>query len=148
MEKTPKEKREIKFRAWDGEKMIYDFLVARPQFTDPLKVLQDEKFAQETYNVKEWKIMQFVGFNGIGGKSIYEGDIVKWDDLSKGGYWRVAVVEWGIGEIRLRIIKNTIHELSTSENKIFDFGSFTYQHQTEKHIHLLGNIYENPSLLK
>lgn len=39
--------REINFRAWDGEKIVTDFIVARPQAADCLGIMVDEEFAKE-----------------------------------------------------------------------------------------------------
>ncbi len=70
--------RQRKFRAWDGEKMHYDYLVARPQWCDVLHLLQDEGFAIKTYGVKMWKVTEFTGIRDKGGEGFeaYEGDVI------------------------------------------------------------------------
>ena len=77
--------RELKFRAWDGKKMIYkppmgvgfgfDGLVRRHMFDEPIAVHPQPK------------VMQYTGVKDIEDKDIYEDDIV----FSTDG---VAVVGW------------------------------------------------------
>jgi len=67
----------FQFRAWDGEKMVYNFIVARPQICDLLGIMTDEEFAVETFNsITEWKVMQCTGLKDNSGVLIYEGDII------------------------------------------------------------------------
>ena len=113
--------REIKFRAWDKkEKMMFH----NPEFKGVGHTLND------IFNIKAFEWMQFTGLLDKFGKEIYEDDIVvrphggndgvvTW---FRGGYWGVVVEDdyW---------------------NYMFDTNS------PEKH-EVIGNIYENPELLK
>lgn len=89
--------------------------------------------------------MSCTGLKDKNGKLIYEGDIVKWDDNSKGKYWRVAVVEL-FPALQFRIIKNTAYELSMPEDHIFEYGSFIYK-DTHNWLEIIGNVYENEELI-
>ena len=82
------DKREIKFRVWDGERMYanaqfgIDTGVTRP-FGD---ILLSEA----------WSIMQYTGLKDKNGREIYEGDVVVFPFLlGKGG--RPVVIGWKDG---------------------------------------------------
>ena len=128
--------REIKFRAWDivGLKMITDYIVVR----------EDGHFISNNENTTEHIPMQYIGVIDKNGKDIYEGDIIRWDDNSKGEYWRVAKVVIN-PDIQLVIVKNSKHEISTMFPHTFHWGSFIYT--GDKQLEIIGNIYENPELL-
>lgn len=119
--------REIKFRAWDGEKIQKDFIIGRPQAADCLSIMTDEKFALKQYSLKEWKVMQYTGLKDKHGKEIYEGDIMA--------------------------IKTTYHSYPISV--IFSEGAFSFKEdgsygtlaEWNEHSEIIGNIWENPELL-
>ena len=133
--------REIKFRAWDGEHLLKDFLVAGAEFCNAIGVLQDEEFAKKNYHVKEWKLMQYTGLKDKNGKEIYEGDIVKYSDPLEDG---IAIIEQHkhfdiIPYLVLRYIVNT----PGTGDYNFDYLSGGPNHDYE----VIGNIHENPELL-
>jgi uncharacterized phage protein (TIGR01671 family) len=132
--------RELKFRAWDGNKMHYPQIIG----------INGEVFSWDhdrswLHNCQYWdgeegfidapNLMQFTGLKDKNGKEIYEGDIIQYFDKI------VAVVVWQ------------------------DYGGWSYkwidptyikvrQHNPEPFFHnislaeVVGNIYEHPELLK
>ena len=116
--------REIKFRVWDGKRMHYgaecgvDTGVQR-HFGDILVT-------------KGWEVMQFTSLQDRQGKDIYEGDLIR----NRSG--RVCKVEW--------------HQPTGSwdATPVSDKGDSLWFMCTNwgRHIEVIGNIYENPELLK
>ncbi len=127
--------REIKFRAWNGVKMCDSLLVARPQFADVLSIMTDEKFAQETYQEKEWKVMQYTGLKDKDSKQIFEGDIVRTGKTD----WKGNSTDYPerIGEIMF----NENHARWSIKFGDKNYGMYPFV------LTVIGNIYENVSLL-
>lgn len=71
--------REIKFRAWDGEKMTTKICIAgnghKTTWDD-----DGEQFNVVLKNV-DWSLMQYTGLKDKNGKDIYEGDLVIVEDI-------------------------------------------------------------------
>lgn len=120
--------REIKFRAWEykDKKMIQNFV-----FFETIHPEGKEEFLIPKMTVGFTKeIMQYTGLKDKDGKEIYEGDILRiGNDLVEEVKW-VEVGNW-IGEKQPMvgfISHGTIYKNSPIE--------------------IIGNIYENPELIK
>jgi len=120
--------REIKFRAWDrlrnrmSESFNLDCL-HYGYFIDKEGTLE-----ASTFYLCDCEIVQYTGLKSKNGKEIYEGDIIRWYPNSRAK--SDVIIEW------LRAG--------------FGFGSWYDDDfpDTEKESIIIGNIYENPKLLK
>jgi hypothetical protein len=115
------EKREIKFRIWNGHNMV------DPKKTTVFAVKEDLKidglfipFADE------FKLMQYTGLKDKNGKEIYEGEILNYP-----GYLPLEV--WFEDGAFLVGIKDK------SDQHLFQSKA--------EYMEVIGNIYENPNLL-
>ena len=113
--------REIKFRVWkkNTNEMFYD--------------VQNDYYFETFINSKRFELMQYTGLKDKNGKEIYEGDILKFTDcldefmpFTK----KISDVYW-FNEYSRFAMRNTEMNLS-------------YLLESE----VIGNIHENPELLK
>ena len=85
--------REIKFRAWNGSKMIDAFdLSCNPKYW--------------WKKCKDYPLMQYTGLKDITGQDIYEGDIITREDRKRG-----EVVEFNDGAFRISLKGGVFHTL-------------------------------------
>lgn len=130
--------REIKFRAWTGLNIIHDFLVARPQFADQLKIMTDKDFAKSQYSLNDWVVMQFTGLRDGNGTEVYEGDLIKITSLDK----EYPLID-EIHEVRWPSYSVVLYPGDLQE----DCDDMQYLTQGDYIYEVIGNIYENPELL-
>lgn len=96
--------------------------------------------------VNENTIGQFTGLFDKNGKEIYEGDIVEWLFLSYGCYgeqenYLKGYIEWHQGGLVFNVTENDF------ENAGF-YAISDLHTDTESDVKILGNIYDNPDLIK
>lgn len=119
----------IKFRAWNEEenKMI--------EWCDTFFSDMSEVTSWSSYfSYIDMKLLRYTGINDINGKEIYEGDIVKHEDLSIG-----CTVDLNItGQVKM------VDGSWCVENG--DKGEFLFTEIGTNEI--IGNIYENHELLE
>lgn len=118
--------RKYKFRAWDGKKMQTDFCV----YDDgEIITLEHNSYDGLMRSFKpNWILMQFTGITDKEGIEIFEGDIIEY----------------------------TQHMFNTEKTRVerkevkwnFDKWNIYETNAGESDIRVIGNIYENPELLK
>lgn len=125
--------RQIKFRAWDKEynEMKHVF--------NPVTHGEQDYFAfSEHFENSDYDIMQFTGLTDKNGKDIYEGDIVNKyaTETTVGGYKRGDLMV-----VALVIYTSSVCGFVLRKGIDFMLSS-------EDHNEVIGNIHENPELLK
>lgn len=123
-----------KFRAWDryeeamtNQDGIYFGAMDHDETLESLILCLEERY----------ELMQFTGLRGKDGIEIFEGDIVQWGDTP----------DWEEEPIRVAVVKINPDIQFDSNVGIFEYGRFIYR-DTERFLTVLGNVYENPELLK
>ncbi len=112
--------RQIKFRAWDGEKEKFHFFTA----------------LSGLYGVLNPIVQQYTGLHDKNGKEIYEGDILKCLPSET-----VGVVRWCN---ELALFDLVVH-MEGEEGTMTIYSHQEGLNNTRREV--IGNIYENPELL-
>jgi len=138
--------REIKFRAWDKEKEKMVIAAWRMSMNLNGNIYWKVDHYDGNFNLKEreetdgnnrFTLMQFTGLHNKNGQEIYEGDICKYsyiNPMTREERTFVWKVEWSNGAYWLHSIDDSLQDTL-----------LWIQH---KEIEVIGNIYENPELLK
>lgn len=125
--------REIKFRAWNKEKRLMGqvtFWAETGELTVWIPELGEGNEEQEWEDVGDGNIefIQYTGLKDKNGKEIYEGDIVKRNDGTEEQQKEIHVIEFKVNGKYNAYFSPMFMILGDSE--------------------VIGNIYENPELLK
>ena len=114
----------IKFRAWDKEIKVMRSWVQERSGNQPLG---------HFFTRQDYELMQFTGLLDKNGKEIYEGDICKmgWE-----GHEIIAPMIWNSEKAQFGL------------DATVDFESPEHIKDVPTRPEVIGNIYENPELLK
>ena len=118
--------RDIKFRAWDAIEAKMWCPIIRP---DGRLMASNRLGGYVTFDDPQDPLMQFTGLHDKNGNEIYEGDIVKWEP------------DW----------VKSFEKPKSVEYRGSGFDPFQYDGGGEwdaLYCVVIGNIYENPELLK
>lgn len=131
--------RTIKFRAWDriSGKWLNDFDIS----CNGLVVFPN--IAREEYNQDDFLIQQFTGLLDRHGKEIYEGDIVRYDQkptswAKTGGALLSVIWVEQYAHFKLKMIES-YGDVVNSDYAVDALNKYS---------EVIGNIYENPELIK
>ena len=146
--------RELKFRAWDkvskqflwpwpegfdilGETTCFDLLI------DQLKQMRPSVLRLDLLN--DIEITQYTGLKDKNGTEIYEGDILKYNDYM----WNFSATQIHIGVVRWQDWNGAFD----CERRMVDGKEVKPEHglpgiQFKWHAEVIGNIHDNPELLK
>lgn len=121
--------REIKFRAWDKERLEWEYLPESGNIE--LGQTEGETFFLE-FDYERFIIEQFTGLYDKNGSGIYEGDVVKYDAIRG----KTCQITWDIELSRFIIMTKCKG----------DYAGLTTYNKSE--LEIIGNIHENPELLE
>jgi len=134
--------REIKFRAWDKRHNAFARFFSMTQHADGsfgIDEIHGKNWNNYTECDENVELMQFTGLKDKNGKGIYEGDILKifgsvaTDDPAYGFYEPTSIVSF----------KDGYFGWGKEHNGTYSFDPFS-----NEEIEVIGNIYENPELIK
>ena len=127
--------REIKFRAWDKKKKImYDNVSFSSDNYSPRRITSPDIDILKFVNYDDCELIQYTGPKDKNGNEIYEGDLVEWDG-------KIFIIEYEKGCYWLHSKKN--------DSGVYIGGVYILSIEaTPCEFEIIGNIYENPELIK
>ena len=110
----------LKFRAWDGKKMIDDVIPV-----SETAIVELFEYEHQVTDVED--VEQYTGLKDKNGKEIYEGDIVSVRNKNRKNVDDIGVVEFGKAAFRCPFLLGKYHS---------------------GQVEVIGNVHENPDLLE
>ena len=136
--------RVIKFRAWNPKIGMSE--IVSLEFAHGLRLIPaDIDKGRNDISDDQWVLMQFTGLKDRHGKEIYEGDIVKVSP-DEGENWDVGEVIYG-SYASFNVYLSKVGTGIKSPLLNFCVGTMGIG-CADIYIKVIGNIYENPELLK
>ena len=126
----------IKLKVWDNDDCKW-----REPFTDNLYSF--EEFSER----KRFDVVQFTGLYDKNNKEIYEGDIVSFNNNFKDNINRLGIVVYDTGFVSFGLVTQENFFLESNFEDYLEFSldcDLNYQMELE----VIGNIFENPELIK
>lgn len=127
--------RDIKFRIWDtenNEMLKVQELDFEPTFYGGRIAIRPDQY-NDYFDTEDMILMQYTGLHDKNGKEIYEGDILRFNEVD------TAIVEWN--EKYAYFMVRPIQD--------YYFDSDVLGHAIEyNNAEIIGNIYENEDLLE
>jgi uncharacterized phage protein (TIGR01671 family) len=140
--------REIKFRIWDNDlKKFLNSSVRNLEFLKTyLEIIDQSDFGAASFFIQETALIpqQYTGLKDKNGKEIYEGDIVTYQQPFRASRLTHPATTDSYRTIKAPVIYN--QDDFTYEIDRYALG--TPMIKTRKDIEVVGNIFENPELLK
>jgi len=129
--------REIKFRAWIEDEMCYDIAEIEYQY---FCIVVNDHSDDRAFDLEKAILMQYTGLKDKNGKEIYEGDVVKEVCYQAPGY--------SIGEAFSKVEFMDIRHSDTKGWGLTHVSGLDGVYLSFSNCEIVGNIYENPELLK
>lgn len=147
------------FRCWDKENKKFLHNLSFDISTNETLILNCGIEGKKYINLNDtdrYTLMQCTGLKDKNGKLIYEGDVVRFEKTYecacftnvKVVLFKIVWCDYGFMAKQIKIIKgNESYEFPLTLSKLLEIAPYT-EHQTTINLEVIGNIYENPELLK
>lgn len=135
--------REIKFRVWDKEYKKMDYPSRK---TEMLESTYWDRFSNTgciEWRSEDFKFLQYTGLHDKNGREIYEGDIVKYESKIVADEPLKCLIEY---EEDASIL--CINGIDKRSKQYYRSNCVIFHKSIGKDCEVIGNIYDNPELLK